>query len=547
MKKNLCREKILSFRKQLDKEFVKAQGPIVCAKIRNSKGYKEAKVIAIYYPILNEIDILDLLNDKDKIFLFPVLDENDDMKFVLPLSNNFERKYGFYQPVEYKDFNEKIDLAIIPCLDVNNHLKRLGYGRGYYDRYFNKYNQDCLKYAVIYHNKLYNDFKSSPYDITIDRVFTNVKNTAIILGSGLSQRYSDTKNKLLEIVYEKPIFMYSVDKFLSLDFEVILVVPKDFKNEFLAYVTNKNVRVVTGGKTRTNSLKKGLLNATGENIYIHDAARPLVKVEDILRLEEKMDQGSRACFLAQPIVSSLKQINKDNIYVTKKRENHVLAMTPQVAKIEDLINVFSLIKTKSYEDEVEMLNDFEIYSDIVLTSNKNYKLTYPNDLEVIEKNLSKPSLIGYSYDIHNIAYDRPLYLAGIKISENYGLDAVSDGDVIIHAIVESIMGALGKGDLGETFSPKDPRNENRSSVDFLKQIMELLNFHKYKIKNLDILLYLERPKLLEYKKEILINLKNLMEIKDNVINLKVTTMEGNGLIGKSNAIASSCCCLLEKI
>lgn len=547
MKKELCREKILSFRKQYTKEFVKEQGPIVCNKIRNSKGYKEAKIIAIYYPILNEIDITGLTNDTDKTFLFPILDENDDMQFVIPLSKDFERKYGFYQPVSYEIYKGNIDLAIIPCLDVNNHLKRLGYGRGYYDRYFNKYNSNCLKYGVIYHNPLYNDFKSSPYDLTIDRVFTNVENTAIILGSGLSERYSKTKNKLLEIVYEKPVFMYSVDRFLSLDFEVILVVPKDFKNDFLQYVTNKNVRVVTGGKTRTNSLKYGLLNATGENIFIHDAARPLIKEEDILKLKEKMDTGSRAVFLAQNIVSSLKQISKDNIYVTKKRENHILAMTPQVAKIEDLIYIFENIKSKSYEDEVEMLNDFKIYPDIVMTENKNYKLTYPNDLDAILKNLSKPSLIGYSYDIHNIAYDRPLILAGVKISENYGLDAVSDGDVIIHAIVESIMGALGKGDLGEAFSPKDPRNENRASTDFLKSIMELLDFHRYKIKNIDILLYLERPKLLEYKKEILISLKNLMNIKDNIINLKVTTMEGNGLIGKSMAIASSCCCLLEKI
>lgn len=547
MKKELCREKILSFRKQYDKEFVKAQGEIVCEKIRNSKGYKDAKVIAIYYPILNEIDITDLQNDHDKVFLFPILDENDDMKFVRPLSNEFERKYGFYQPKEYEIYDKKLDLAIIPCLDVNNHLKRLGYGRGYYDRYFNNHDTNCLKYGVIYHNPLYNDFKSSPYDITIDRVFTNVKNTAIILGSGLSERYSKTKNKLLEILYEKPVFMYSVDRFLSLDYEVILVVPKDFKNEFLKYVTNKNVRVVTGGKTRTNSLKYGLLNATGENIFIHDAARPLIKEEDILKLQAKMDNGSRSVFLAQNIVSSLKQISKDKIFVTKKRENHILAMTPQVAKIEDLIYIFQNIKSKSYEDEVEMLNDFDIHPEVVITENKNYKLTFKEDLEVILKNLSKPSLIGYSYDIHNIAYDRPLILAGVKISENYGLDAVSDGDVIVHAIVESIMGALGKGDLGEAFSPKDPRNENRASTDFLQSVMELLDFHKYKIKNIDILLYLERPKLLEYKKEILINLKKIMNIKDNVINLKVTTMEGNGLVGKSTAIASSCCCLLEKI
>ncbi len=154
--------------------------------------------------------------------------------------------------------------------------------------------------------------------------------------------------------------------------------------------------------------------------------------------------------------------------------------------------------------------------------------------------------IGHSYDIHQLAPHKPLILGGIEIDSALGSVAHSDGDVLIHVIIESIIGAMGMGDLGTFYPDTDPQYANISSSYLLKDCLTIMQQNNYHIINIDCSIYLETPYLKAYKPLIKNNLIKLLNINADQINIKATRGEGLGYIGKSEGIAASCVVLLEK-
>ena len=145
--------------------------------------------------------------------------------------------------------------------------------------------------------------------------------------------------------------------------------------------------------------------------------------------------------------------------------------------------------------------------------------------------------IGIGYDIHKLVKGRTLYLGGAEIPFKKGALGHSDGDVILHAVIDAVLGALAAGDIGEFFSDKDPKHKNARSLDFLPPILYLLRTKKYKIENLDIVVITEEPKLAPHKARILKSLALAFRISTGQIGLKAKTHEGLGPIGKGKAIA----------
>ena len=145
---------------------------------------------------------------------------------------------------------------------------------------------------------------------------------------------------------------------------------------------------------------------------------------------------------------------------------------------------------------------------------------------------------GLGYDIHRLEKGRDLILCGEKIDYEYGLVGHSDADVVLHAIINAILGALGKGDIGEHFPDTDPKYKGIDSKILLSEVLELLNNDGYKIGNLDVSIICQRPKLLKYKPKMKANLVKLLNISEDKINIKANTNEGMDAIGKGLAIAS---------
>jgi len=152
--------------------------------------------------------------------------------------------------------------------------------------------------------------------------------------------------------------------------------------------------------------------------------------------------------------------------------------------------------------------------------------------------------IGEGYDIHALVTNRPLILGGIHIPYEKGLLGHSDGDALIHAIIDSLLGASGLGDIGTLFPDTSGEFKNANSVNLLKQVLALLKNYNYNIVNIDATIIAEKPKLMPHIADIKHNLISI--INTNNINIKAKTNEGFGYLGKSEAIAVNCVCLIYK-
>ena len=156
-------------------------------------------------------------------------------------------------------------------------------------------------------------------------------------------------------------------------------------------------------------------------------------------------------------------------------------------------------------------------------------------------------MIGFGYDIHQLVRDSVLVLGGVVISNDIGTVAHSDGDVLIHSIIDALLGAAALGDIGEHFPDTDPQYKNVSSVELLKTINTLILQHNLSIINIDATIVIEKPKLTEYKKLIKENLANILNLSLSQINIKAKTNEKQDSVGNQNSVIVYSACQLKKI
>ena len=154
--------------------------------------------------------------------------------------------------------------------------------------------------------------------------------------------------------------------------------------------------------------------------------------------------------------------------------------------------------------------------------------------------------IGFGYDIHPLKRGRDLILGGVKIDSERGLEGHSDADVVVHAVIDAILGALGKGDIGTHFPDNEREWKGISSLILLNKIYKLIDKKRYKISNIDLTIVLEKPKLWSYYSDMKENIASILKINREQINIKASTNEGIGVIGKGEGIAAYCVTLLEE-
>lgn len=153
--------------------------------------------------------------------------------------------------------------------------------------------------------------------------------------------------------------------------------------------------------------------------------------------------------------------------------------------------------------------------------------------------------IGFGYDIHKLVKGRPLFLGGLKIPYSKGLLAHSDGDVLLHAICDSLLGSAGLGDIGKHFPNTDKKYKNISSLALLEKTFVLLKKSGYKIINIDTMLVAKEPKISPYIEKMRKEISKIIGTKN--ISVKATTNEGIGAIGKGRAICAYAVCMVKKI
>jgi len=155
--------------------------------------------------------------------------------------------------------------------------------------------------------------------------------------------------------------------------------------------------------------------------------------------------------------------------------------------------------------------------------------------------------IGQSSDIHKLVEGRKLILGGVEIESDLGLLGHSDADALVHAIAESILGALALGDLGHHFPDTDPKWEGVSSIVILKAVGEMMKENGYKIGNVDALVMIEKPKMAPHIMKMRENVSKALECDINQISIKATRGEGLGFVGHREGVLAQAVCLLEEI
>lgn len=154
--------------------------------------------------------------------------------------------------------------------------------------------------------------------------------------------------------------------------------------------------------------------------------------------------------------------------------------------------------------------------------------------------------IGIGYDIHLLVDERKLFIGGIEIPYVKGLLGHSDGDVLLHAIGDALLGAAGEGDIGQHFPDTDHRYQGISSRELLKTVVGLIKDKGFRINNIDTIIIAQEPKFMPFKKQLQQSLSQLLELKENCLNIKAKTNEGLGEIGKNEAIACWAVAIISK-
>ena len=361
----------------------------------------------------------------------------------------------------------------------------------------------------------------------------------ILLSAGKSKRFKSKLNKQFFTHKNKPLFEHSLKTALdSKLFKKILIV----SNKKIKKIIYKNIDVIKGGKERQDSTQNALnylKNKKIKNVFIHDAARPNLSINLLHKLKKELKKNNA-------VVPYLKSENSVKYKIKSKinnldRNKVLLTQTPQCFNFQELFNLYKSNKEKiTDEASLYLRNNKKIK--FILGDKKNFKITTVDDLNYLKLD----TYYGIGFDIHRLIKNKKLFLGGIKIPFHSGLQGHSDGDVIIHAIIDSFLGAMKKGDIGTYYPSNSSKFKNIRSKNMLKPVVELLNDNDFSINNIDINLICENPKVSKIRNRIIKSLSELLSINRNLINLKGKTVEKLGIIGKEQAIACEVICSLSK-
>ncbi len=356
-----------------------------------------------------------------------------------------------------------------------------------------------------------------------------MSNCFILLAAGKGKRFKSKSLKQFINYKNKPLFMHSVDRAIKSNLFKEIVIVTNNKIQ----LRNKKIKIIKGGKERYKSSQKALefiKNKKFKNVFIHDAARPNFSINLLKNLKKYLNKNKAVV----PYINtdnSTKYANKNKI-VNLKREKVLLTQTPQCFNFKALYNLSKNNKTLVTDEATLFLNNNKKVK-FIKGEDTNIKITKKSDLDT---SIVK-TFYGIGFDIHKLIKNKKLYLGGIKIPFHSGLKGHSDGDVILHSIIDAILGALRKKDIGYLYPSDKNKFKNIRSPKMLNPIISDLKNNNFFINNLDINLICERPKVSKYRNKIINSLSNLINIDKNIINIKGKTVEKLGLIGKEKAIA----------
>lgn len=351
-----------------------------------------------------------------------------------------------------------------------------------------------------------------------------------MMGAGSSTRFKMPAKKQWLRIGSVPLWLYVTQKIAKLyDFDKIVVVGSE---DELTYMQKfANFTFCNGGATRQQSLKNALLHVQSKYVLVSDVARVCVNESLIERILHKKGEADSVI----PTLDVVDTLYYDGVCIDRERAKRV--QTPQLSntlKLKEAIN-----GEKEFTDESSAIKAYGGNVVFVQGDKSAKKLTSKEDLKDLEC-LCKPlweTFTGNGFDVHAFGVNRPLILGGVKVHESLGLKAHSDGDVLIHALIDALLGAAGGGDIGELFPDTDEEYKNVSSLKLLEKVSDFISSVGFEVVHCDITLMAQKPKMSPYKKDMELVLAQALSVEPYKINVKATTTEKLGFIGREEGIA----------
>lgn len=358
--------------------------------------------------------------------------------------------------------------------------------------------------------------------------------TLVVLCAGNSTRFENVCKKQWLRVENEPLWLNVTSRLNSYsNFKKTIVVSHE---DELRYMQNFNddFLYVKGGETRQNSIKNALNFVDTKYVMISDVARACISKDMIDRILELKDKAT--CVVPVLGVSDTVIYEKNTI----NRDEVKLIQTPQLS-LTDVLKK-ALDTNIEFTDESSAIKNSGYEISYVKGCVKAKKLTFLDDLDEIPclKSPSKNFFTGFGFDLHSFEDNKPMFLGGVELPYSYGFKAHSDGDVLIHSLIDALLGAIGAGDIGEFFPDTDERFKNIDSKKLLEYIVRFVKNVGYEIVNVDIIIIAEQPKINPHKIEIKNSLSQLLNLPKQFINVKATTSEKIGSIGRKEGVVVQC-------
>ena len=363
----------------------------------------------------------------------------------------------------------------------------------------------------------------------------------IMLAAGSGKRLKSVDPKPYCKVNNRSLLEHSLSAFKHFsNIKKTIVVYNVKHKKLLKKLKLKNTVNIIGGKTRKESVfnaLKFIKKDKCKKVIIHDAARSNISKEIIKKTIFALKKN-QAVVPVININDSAKITNGNFIINNANRDNLKLAQTPQGFDYKKLYELHYKYSRYFSDDDSALFtkNNEKVF--VINGSKDNIKITTSNDLKNFKLLNYKKNFYGIGFDIHRLIKGKRLFLGGIKIPHSLGLEGHSDGDPVIHAIIDSLLGASGLGDIGKLFSNKDKKFKNIRSTILLKKTINILSKRNFLINNIDINIIAEKPKISKYSKKMKTLISKICKIKTFQINIKGKTTEKLGLIGKNKAIAA---------
>ena len=374
----------------------------------------------------------------------------------------------------------------------------------------------------------------------------------ILVAAGTGSRYGAVP-KQYQFLAGKPLLCHALDAFLAHEAVTHIqpVIHEEYAEHWQSAVGHREtLPAVAGGVTRQDSVRAGLEALKGKEIdyvLIHDAARPFITPKLISRLLERVVHCD-AVIPSLPLVDTIKRVDGEQVGETLERESLIAVQTPQAFAFDVIYNAHHKAIGQAYTDDAAVMEAAGHAVFHIAGEAKNRKITTPEDGIWAEQQFSRSVRVGSGFDVHTLVPSKgTMRIGGIDIESDVCTEGHSDADVLLHAIVDALLGAIAAGDIGEHFPPSDAKWKGCDSTVFVRYAKRLVDEAGGVIRHVDVTVMGEKPKLAPHRQALREAIAELLELKHSQVSVKATTTEKLGFLGRSEGIAAQATATVEVI